>query len=321
MRKDVFMFPGVGSQKTGMGKSFYDHFQVVRDAFAEASELLKIDFVELCFSPARKQDLDKLENSQLATLLLSVAIYRVIRQEIGGEPRFFMGHSLGEYSALCCAGVMQFPEALALVKQRGMILTEAAATMNGIMAWVINLDNKVVETVCKEARAQGEQVFVSAYDTPFQSSVSGDKESVIRTGRILEKHGAIVYPLKMSGPFHCPLMKPAADRIKAILESYRFQPTDSTVIANFNARPYKNQKDVAENLALQLINPLHWQLSLRYIEEQGVTEAVEFGADKVLKHLLKNNSDSIKMFSLDNIEDMETLKSYPSFKRSTTSAR
>jgi [acyl-carrier-protein] S-malonyltransferase len=316
MRDDVFMFPGVGSQKTGMGKSFYDHFQVVRDTFAEAGEHLKRNFAELCFSPEAKQDLDKLENSQLATFVLSMAIYRVFRQEIGGKPRFFMGHSLGEYSALCCAGFMQFPEALALVKQRGMILTEAASTMNGIMAWVINLDNKIVETVCKEAREQGEQVYVSAYDTPFQSSVSGDKESVIRTGRILEKHGAIVYPLKMSGPFHCPLMKPAADRIKEILASYRFQSTDAAVIANFNARPYQSRHDVAENLSLQLTNPLHWQSSVRYIEEQGVTEAVEFGADKVLKHLLKNNSHAIKIFSLDKIEDMETLKSYPPFKRS-----
>ena len=315
MRKDVFMFPGVGSQKTGMGKSFYDHFKIFRESFEEASDILKIDFTELCFSPTRKKDLEGLANSQLALLTLSVAIYRVFQQEIGGEPRFFMGHSLGEYSALCCAGVIQFPDVLELVKQRGIILNEAASSMNGIMAWVINLDNKIVEKTCEEAQIEGEQVFVSAYDAPFQSSISGEKDSVFKIGRLLEKKGAIVYPLRLTGPFHCPLMKPAADKIRSILENYRFYPPASIVIANLNAQPYKDQNDVVHNLSQQLTNPLCWQMSISYIGAQGVEEAVEFGADKVLKHLLKNNNDFIKAFSLDNIDDMEAIKLTTAFRR------
>jgi [acyl-carrier-protein] S-malonyltransferase len=316
MRKNVFMFPGVGSHKIGMGKSFYNNFHIFRETFREAGEILKIDLSELCFSPERKKELEQLENSQVALLTLCVGIYRVFQMEIGIKPQFFMGHSLGEYSALCCAGVIDFPDSLELVKQRGIILNEAASTLNGIMAWVINLDNKIVERVCEEARKNGEQVFVSAYDAPFQSSISGANDSVMKIGKILEKHGAIVYPLKMSGPFHCPLMKPAADKIKPILANYNYHLPVSPIIANFNALPYKDQNDVTENLSQQLTNPLRWQMSIRYIELQEVKEAVEFGADRVLKHLLKNNSGQITVFSLDNIEDMSALKCIPSFKNS-----
>jgi [acyl-carrier-protein] S-malonyltransferase len=321
MRKNVFMFPGVGSQKTGMGKSFYDSFHIFRETFNEAGDILKINLSELCFSPERKKELEQLENSQAALITLGVGIYRVFQKEIGIKSQFFMGHSLGEYSALCCAGVIDFPDALELVKQRGIILHEAASTMNGIMAWVINLDNKIVERVCEEARREGEPVFVSAYDAPCQSSISGAKDSVVKIGKILEKHGAIVYPLKMTGPFHCPSMKPAADKIKSILGNYDFHLPVSPVIANFSAQPYKDLNDVTENLSQQLTNPLRWQMSIRYIEAQGVEEAVEFGADKVLKHLLKNNSDHIKVFSLDNVGDMEALKCIPSFKETLTSVK
>jgi len=192
MKKIVFLFPGVGSQHVGMGKPLYDDFNVFRETMEEAGDVLGMDMTELCFSPGKKKELDRLGNAQLALVAVSVATFRVYTREIGTRPLFCMGHSLGEYSALCCAGVIPFPEVLKLVKERGTIVNETAAGIDGTMAWVINLDGKVVERVCRETLKKGREVYVSAYDSPHQTSISGVTEALMTTARELEKEGAIV---------------------------------------------------------------------------------------------------------------------------------
>lgn len=307
MKEKMFVFPGVGSHHTGMGKEFYENFQVVRDTFAEAGEVLKTDLEKMMFSPREASRLNKLENSQAALLTLSVATYRLYREEIGDEPAFYLGHSLGEYSALCSAGVVRFPDALVIVQERGKILNKAAAGMKGIMAWVINLDNLIVEKVCRQSSEEGHDIYLSAYDAPKQSSISGKKESVMAVGRKLEKEGAIVYPLKLSGPFHCPLMKQAEDQLRSILDSYAFHAPAYPVIANLTAAPYQDKDCVVDYLARQLTHPIRWQASVDFALNQGVKIAVELGPDRVLKHLVKNNTDLIHTFSLNNIKDLHSL--------------
>jgi [acyl-carrier-protein] S-malonyltransferase len=307
MKKTVFLFPGVGSQHVGMGKYFYDHFNIFRETLEEANDILGMNLPEMCFSTAKKEELAKLENSQLALLAVSIATYRVYMQEIGIPPHYSIGHSLGEYSALCSAGVIKFPDALKLVRERAAIVNDAASGLNGTMAWVINLDSKIVEKVCREAFEKGRQVYISAFDSPHQTSISGRTDALMTMARELEKQGAIVYPLKLSGPFHCPLMKGASDKMREVLRLYSYENPNCSVIANRNARPYDGAGSVVENLALQLIEPIRWGDSIRYLVKQGTQMALEVGSKKVLKFLTEKNTDAVRAFTLDNEQDLASI--------------
>ena len=307
MEKIAFLFPGVGSQQVGMGKSFYDRYKVVRETLAEAGDVLKMDFFRLCFSKESENELARLGNAQVALLAVEVAFFRVYLQEVGIEPHFCLGHSLGEYPALCSAGVISFPDTLTLVKERGKLLSAAASTLGGMMAWVINLDYQILEKVIARAAAGQNPVFVSAYDSPTQSSISGPREAVLQLGRELEKEGAIVYPLKLSGPFHCPLMTEAAKNLNACLRQFSYHPPRYPVIANQNAGPY-TRDNVIDNLSSQLTRPVRWRESLHCLEAQQVKTAVEMGPGQVLKHLAKNNTTGFTVHSFENGTHLEDLK-------------
>lgn len=304
----IFMFPGVGSHHVGMGKDFYDNFKIARETFTEASDVLNIDIAKMCFDAAGKEELDKLENAQIALLTVSTASFRVYMQEIGIKPAYCIGHSLGEYSALCCSGVIQFPDALHIVRQRGLIINETASTIDGTMAWVINLDSKKVEEVCEDVSGEGKEVFVSAYDSPSQTSISGGTDALMTAAKKLEKAGAIVYPLKFSGPFHTPLMRPAAEKMKQILGQYRFKSPQYTVIANQDVRPYTTARGVPDNLSLQLIRPIRWKFMLEYLTARGGEIAVEIGPKTVLKFLTEKNTGLITAYSLNGKNDIEAIQ-------------
>lgn len=308
MDKIVFLFPGVGSQYVGMGKDFFDNFDVFRRTFEEAGDISALDFPSLCFSAERKEELNRLENAQVILLTMSVGIFRVYMQEIGVEPHYCMGHSLGEYSALCCAGVIPFASALELVKQRGAIITGVSAGLDGTMMWVINLEQEKVVEVCRDVSQKGSEVYISAYDSPTQTSISGHNHVIMKAAEKLQDSGAIVYPLKMSGPFHSPLMREAAERMKAALQEYKFEDPLYTVIANRNAELYKGKESVIDHLSLQLVSPIRWQASIDYLVGQGVTAAVEMGPKDVLKFLMKKNTQTIQPFTMDNNKDLEALK-------------
>jgi [acyl-carrier-protein] S-malonyltransferase len=291
-----------------MGKEFYQQYPSVREAFEEAGDILKKDFAKMCFDASQKKELDLLENSQCALLTVSYATYRIYEQEIGIKPDYCVGHSLGEYSALCCAGAIRFGDALQLVRDRGLIIKEVSAALDGTMMWVINLDRAVVEDTCREMQQKEEKVYISAYDSPTQVSISGIRDSVIKAAKDLENKGAIVYPLKMSGPFHSPLMSEAAARMEAVLKQFRYTQPRYPVIANRNARLYEGPETVVENLSQQLVSPIRWQDSILYLAEQGVATAVEIGPKDVLKFLVQKNSDALRTFTLDNNDDLARLK-------------
>lgn len=308
MKNITFLFPGVGSQYVGMSKSLFDNFKIFKETIEEAGDVLRMDIPGMCFAPGKKEDLDKLENAQATLVAFSIASYRVFIQEIGIRPRFCMGHSLGEYSALCSAGVISFPDTLKLVRERAAVVNIAAAPIDGTMMWVINLDTNVLEEVCRSAFAEGQEVYISAYDSPTQASISGHKEKLMKVARELEKKGAIVYPLKLSGPFHCPLMKEAAEKMNGILKQYKFSQPEYTVIANHNALPYENSESVADNLSVQLVSPIRWRASIEFLLEKGVNTAVEMGPKNVLKFLMQKNTNAVSVYTTDNERDLELLR-------------
>jgi [acyl-carrier-protein] S-malonyltransferase len=307
MKKIAFLFPGVGSQYVGMSKTLYDNFKIFKETLEEAGDILKKDFASLSFSKDKKEELDRLDIAQLTLLTFSTAAYRVYMQEIGIRPHYCMGHSLGEYSALCSAGVIQFPHALELVRQRGSILKEVSAGIDGTMMWVINLDNKIVEDVCQKASKPGQEIYVSAYDSPTQTSISGHTAVLMKTAKELEQKGAIVYPLKLSGPFHSPLMKEASERMKAVLRQYEYKSPQYPVIANRDAQPYTDAGSVVDNLSLQLISPISWRASVEFLLQQEVGIAVEIGPKNVLKFLMAKNTDAIRVYTTDNQKDLESI--------------
>lgn len=307
-KKIVFLFPGVGSQYTGMGKDLYDGFKIVRNVFEEAGDILKVDLTKMCFFSEGKEELAKLENVQCALLTLSVATFRVFMQELGIEPQYCMGHSLGEYSSLCCAGAIKFADTLEIVKQRAAIINDTAAGLEGTMIWVINLETPVVEKICGKFYSAGRKIYISAYDTPYQTSISGYRDDVMAAAEEFEKAGAIVYPLKFSGPFHCPLMQPAVNKTKSILKNYKYKKPLFTVIANRNGLPYNDVESIAEDLSRHLVSPIQWRASIEYLHQQETEIAVEIGPKNVLTFLMQKNSSSIRSYSLDKRKDLDLIK-------------
>ncbi len=306
--KIALVFPGVGSQHTMMVKSFYDNSEAVRITFEEASEILKINLKEICFSSDLKDELNKIEVSQVALLVASLAVYRTFETELGILPDYCLGHSLGEYSALCASGIIKFSDAVEIVKQRGRIIKEAIPSCHGTMMWVINLDSNVVEETCREYSGDSDRVYISAYDTPTQCSISGDNDSILKVAQELEKKGAIVFPLKMSGPFHSPLMHKAAQEMKSVLNQFKFNTPKIPVISNYSALPYTDENSVVENLTRQLESPIRWTQSVTYLVEAGVKTAVEIGPKDVLKFLVKKNTPLIEAYSFNEFTQIEQLK-------------
>ena len=301
----MLMFPGVGSHHCGMGKTFYDEFRVVRDIFTEASDILHCDLGKLCFSPEQKSELDRLENAQAALLCVSVASYRVFVAETGCEQAIYLGYSLGEYSALCCAGALTLRDALLLVRDRGLIVTDVAASIDGSMAWVVNITAQRVEQICEALRQEGEAIYISAYDSPVKTSLSGTHSALRKAGERVVESGGIPIPIKMSGPFHSPLMQAAADSFRRLLDGYRYQKPRYPVIANVTARPYEAVGDIPHNLMLQLVNPVRWQDSLTCAFGRGVTTSVEIGPKNVLTYVLEKNKPDLKTYVLDTVQAMK----------------
>lgn len=304
----ALVFPGVGSQHTNMAKSFYESSRIARETFEEASDTLQMNMEEICFSKDSADKLNEIDISQMALVTASIAIFRVLVKEVGLSPSYCLGHSLGEYSALCASGVIAFSDTLRIVKQRGRLIKETNSSCDGTMIWVINLDNQTVKETCEECSESGSEVYISAYDSPTQCSVSGNNDAIKKLTLILESRGAIVYPLRMSGPFHSPLMVRAAAEMKAVLQKYRYNAPNCEVISNYSTQPYTGAESVIENLSKQLMNPIRWQESVAYLVDRNVKHVIETGPKDVLKFLIRKNTSQLTPHSFNNFKQCEELK-------------
>lgn len=303
----VFIFPGQGSQYAGMGKEMYNKYQSARAVFEEANDVLQFNLSQMCFEGSL-DELTKTENTQPAILAVSVAAYRIYMEEIGRVPVYAAGHSLGEFSALTCAGVISFSDALRIVRQRGLFMQEAAAEGIGAMCAVVGISKEIIEAECRNVSDSANHAVISNYNSSEQIVISGHREAVQKAGKRLESQGARIIFLKVSAPFHSSLMNSAAIKLEEELTKYEYGKFKWPVVSNVTGRPYSESGQVIENLTAQMTSPVKWDTSMQYFLNQGINKAVELGPQLVLTHLMNKNAKEIACFPFEKQADIAAAK-------------
>ncbi|MDR3431958.1 MAG: ACP S-malonyltransferase [Rouxiella aceris] len=299
MTKIAVVFPGQGSQALGMLADLAATHPVVEATFAEASSVLGYDLWQLV-QQGPVEELNKTWQTQPALLAASVAIWRVWQQEKGTEPVLMAGHSLGEYSALVCAGVLDFKQAISLVELRGKLMQEAVPAGTGAMYAIIGLDNASIAKACEES-AEGQVVAPVNFNSPGQVVIAGNKEAVERAGAACKAAGAKrALPLPVSVPSHCALMKPAADKMAMALENVSFSQPQYPVVNNVDVKVETSAQEIRSALIRQLYNPVRWTESVEYMAQQGVEQLVEVGPGKVLTGLTKRIVDTLTAVAVND---------------------
>ncbi|MFN0106551.1 MAG: ACP S-malonyltransferase [Bryobacteraceae bacterium] len=286
MSKTAFLFPGQGSQYAGMGKTLYESSAAARAIFHSADEALGFPLSQLCFT-GPEEELKKTENTQPALLTVSVAAWTVLAGQ-GYRPDFVAGHSLGEYSALVAAGALPFADAVRIVRKRGRYMQQAVAQGVGAMAALLKLPEGKLEAIL-EAAAEGEVVTAANLNSPGQIVIAGHAGAVARAMELAKAAGAMrAIALPVSAPFHCPLMRPAQERLRADLDAAEFSDLRVPLVNNWQARVVTTGAEAREGLYQQVPNPVRWAESMRLLIAAGVTQCVEVGAGAVLSGLLRN---------------------------------
>ena len=305
MSKTAFLFPGQGSQYAGMGKSLAEAYPEAARVFEEADAALGFSISTLCFEGPEEQ-LKLTENTQPALLTVSIAANAVLRSK-GVLPDYVAGHSLGEYSALVAAGSLAFADAAQLVRSRGRFMQEAVPAGVGAMAALLKLPEGRLGQVLAEA-AQGEVVTAANLNSPDQVVIAGHVGAVNRAMELAKAAGARrVVRLEVSAPFHCPLMKPAQDRLAAVLNATDFRDLMVPLVNNWQAREIRTGAEAREGLYQQVPNPVRWSDTIRLLAGAGVTRFIEAGAGSVLTGLLRNIDPTLSGLKFGEAADVENL--------------
>lgn len=296
----AFVFPGQGSQKVGMLAEIAAAYPVVLDTFAEASEALSYDMWGLI--QAGPQDaLNLTEKTQPILLASSVALWRVWQQRNGVLPSLLAGHSLGEFSALVCAGTIAFADAVKLVRARGQFMQTAVPVGDGAMAAVLGMDDEQLVQICREASAQGGVVEAVNFNSPGQIVIAGTVAAVDKAIELCKAAGSKrALPLPVSAPFHTSLMRPAGDKLRAAMADLKFSAPTIPVVHNVNAKPETDPEKIKAILFEQIFSPVQWSHCVAYMVEQGITAAVECGPGKVLGGLIKRIDKSVNCLSIED---------------------
>lgn len=290
----AFLFPGQGSQSVGMLAAIADLHPGIRQTFAEASEAAGIDLWRLA-SQGPEAELNLTVNTQPALLAAEVALWRVWQERGDASPSVLAGHSLGEYSALVCAGAIDFDAAVRLVRNRGTYMQSAVADGAGAMAAILGLDDQAVEAACAVA-AGGEIVSAANYNCPGQVVIAGQASAVKRAIAAAQQAGAKrAVLLPVSVPSHCELMRPAAEALRRDLEAVQLREARVPVIQNVDAEPRSDAAGIRKALVEQLCRPVQWVQCTRRMRQFGVDRAVECGPGKVLAGLVKRIEPGIEV--------------------------
>ena len=300
----AFVFPGQGSQYVGMGKALCDRFPEAKAVFDEAEDTLRMNLRQVCFE-GPEADLNRTACTQPAILAVSVAALRVLEGRCGRKPSWAAGHSLGEYSALVCAGALRLADAVKVVRERGRLMQEAVPEGEGGMAAVIGLDASVVREVCEQAR--GHEVAAPAnLNGGGQVVVSGAREAVKRAAQLARERGARkVVELPVSAPFHCALMDPASEGLREVLGGVEVRPFPVGVVTNVEAALNSDPERVKSLLVEQVVAPVRWEESVETLAGLGCGCAVELGPGRVLSGLIRRIDPRLKTLNLERPEDLE----------------
>ncbi|MDI4637656.1 MULTISPECIES: ACP S-malonyltransferase [Halomonadaceae] len=301
----ALVFPGQGSQQVGMMRELAERYSVVRTTFEEASDALGYDLWHVV-QEGPAENLDATACTQPALLTASVAIWRVWQELEGPRPGTMAGHSLGEYSAMVCAGVLPFAEGVRLVKLRGEAMQQAVPAGTGGMAAILGLDDGAVEQACREA-AQGDVVAAVNYNAPGQVVIAGGKAAVERAITLCQQAGAKrALPLPVSVPSHCDLMRPAADRLSSAMNDIEMRPPRYTVVQNVDAQAHADVETLRTRLVEQLYQPVRWTSCIENMAGQGAEVFIECGPGKVLTGLGKRINRSIKGLAVNDPDSLES---------------
>lgn len=304
--KIAFLFPGQGSQFTGMGRSLAESSPLARQTFEEADDALGFALSTLCFE-GPDEALRLTENTQPALVAASTAAWRVLAER-GLKPDYVAGHSLGEYSALVAAGSLAFADALRLVRQRGQYMQAAVPAGVGAMAALLRLPAGTLEEIL-EAAAEGEVVSAANLNSPDQIVIAGHAGAVARAMELAKAAGAKrAIPLPVSAPFHCSLMEPAQRQMRVHLDQATFHDLQVPIVNNWQAREITSAEDAREGLYQQIPNPVRWEESVRYLAAHGVTRAIEVGPGAVLMGLMRNITPDITTLRAGEAEDIDVIR-------------
>ena len=300
----AIVFPGQGSQAVGMLSELYQQHDVVKHTFAEASAALGYDLWALVAN-GPEADLNETQRTQPALLTASVAVWRLWQQQGGATPAYFAGHSLGEYSALVCAGVLTLADAVKLVEKRGNYMQQAVPAGVGAMFAIIGLDDAAIVKACADA-AQGEVVSPVNYNSPGQVVIAGHKAAVERAGELCKAAGAKrALPLPVSVPSHCALMRPAAEQLVTDLAALHFNNAVIPVVNNVDVAIATDAAAIKDALVRQLYSPVQWTQTIEWLAAQGVTQVLELGAGKVLSGLIKRIDKNLSCASVGDIASLQ----------------
>ena len=306
----ALLFPGQGSQIIGMGSEFFNNFTKVKKIFKEADEKLNFNISKIILN-GPEDKLTLTQNTQPAILTVSYSIFQILKDEFNfdlKQIKFFAGHSLGEYSALVCAGSLTFHDALYLLYERGKAMQEAVPLGKGAMIAVLGINiHEVKELILKFQNNRTGICEIANDNAKGQVIISGDSESIKKFQLFIKEKKIKSIPLKVSAPFHCSLMKSAAESMREKINNTNFIDPKFNIISNVKALPETDAKNIKNLLIDQIFKTVKWRESIIYISNKGVSNFIEIGPGKVLNGMVKRTLTNVKSFSINSIADIKNL--------------